>query len=773
MTITRRDVLKLVPTSAMLPLQLTPMNAWARQVVASDSGWEKATCRFCGVGCGVQVQVQDGKIAAVVGDEHNPVNQGLLCIKGYRLPGILYGEDRLTTPLIRRGGDLVKASWDEALQLIASKFQETLERYGPSAVAMYGSGQWTITDGYAALKWFKGGMGSNNLEANARLCMASAVTGYMTTYASDEPMGCYDDFDLCDAAILWGNNMAEMHPVLFSRILENKRQRPHVKIVDIATRQTPTTPFCDLFVELTPQADLAVANGIAHLLIKRQQVDRDFIEQHVVFKRGKENIGYGLQDDFAFRDEASRISFDAYAKFVLEQYTPDRVTQLSGVPPDQLEQLADLYGDPQTQVLSLWCMGVNQHTRGTWMNNLIHNLHLLTGKIGRPGSTPFSLTGQPSACGTVREVGTLAHRLPADMVVANPKHRELAASIWKIPADKINPKPGYHTVAMFRALDRGDIKAMWIQVTNPFVSMPNLNRYREGALKDDRFLVVSEVYPTPTTAVADVVLPSAMWIEREGMFGNSERRTQHWRQMVEPPGNCLPDDWQIIEVAKRMGYGHLFPYDRETYVKEMYEEYRRFTLGAGKDVAAYEDLLGTRGLRWPVVNGKETRWRYVEDSDPYVKAGEGIKFYKNKADDGRAVVWLRPYEPPPEMPDAQYPFWLSTGRVLEHWHTGSMTRRLPALHRAVPHAYVEMHPDDARSLGIQDGDPVKLTTRRGTLTLPYQFHSKGKVSKGTVFVAFFDEAKLINALTLDAYCPISAEPDYKRCAVKVERASGV
>ncbi len=323
---------------------------------------------------------------------------------------------------------------------------------------------------------------------------------------------------------------------------------------------------------------------------------------------------------------------------------------------------------------------------------------------------------------------------------------------------------------MFRALDRGDIKTMWIQVTNPFVSMPNLNRYRAGAEKDDRFIVVSEVYPTPTAEVADVVLPSAMWIEREGMFGNSERRTQHWRQMVAPPANCLPDDWQIIEVAKRMGYGQLFPYDRETYVKEMYEEYRQFTLGTGKDVAAYEDLLGTRGLRWPVVNGKETQWRYVEGSDPYVKAGEGIKFYKNKADDERAVVWYRPYEPPPEMPDAQYPFWLNTGRILEHWHTGSMTRRLPALHRAAPRAYVEIHPDDARSLGIQDGDPVKLTSRRGTLTLPYNAHGKGKVSKGTVFVAFFDEAKLINQLTLDAYCPISAEPDYKRCAVQVERA---
>jgi nitrate reductase NapA len=751
---------------ALLPV---PVKVFERNVFETYRDWDKAPCRFCGVGCGVLVHVKDGKIAAVVGDERNPVNKGLLCIKGYSLPGILYGEDRLTVPMIRKGDKLVEADWDEALDLVASKFKDTLGKYGPTAIAMYGSGQWTISDGYAALKWFKGGMGSNNVEANARLCMASAVTGFMTTFGSDEPMGSYDDFDLCDAAVLWGNNMAEMHPVLFSRILENKRQRPHVKIVDLATRQTPTTAFCDMFVEFAPQSDLALANGIAHLIIKRNQHNRAFIEKHVVFKKGKEEIGYGLKDKFAFRDEAQRVTFEEYARF-LEKYTPDYVSSLSGVPEDTIEQLADIYGNPETKVLSLWCMGVNQHTRGTWMNNLIYNLHLLTGKIGTPGSTPFSLTGQPSACGTVREVGTLAHRLPADMVVMNPEHRALAAKIWNIPVENINPKPGYNTVEMFRALDRGDIKAMWIQVTNPFVTLPNLNRYRKGALKDDRFIVVSDVYPTPTTEIADVVLPSAMWIEREGMFGNSERRTQHWRKMVDPPEGCLPDDWQIIEVAKRMGYGHLFPYDKATYVKELYEEYRRFTLGTGKDVAAYDDLVETRGLRWPVVNGKETPWRYVEGYDPYVKPGEGIKFYKNKADDGRAVIWIRPYEPPPEIPDEDYPLWLCTGRILEHWHTGSMTRRIPQLHRAVPEAYVEVHPEDARAIGANDGDLVKLTSRRGELVLPCRFDGKGKVPKGTVFVPFFDEDKLINELTLDAYCPISKQPDYKKCAVRMERA---
>ncbi len=768
----RRDFLKqgaVAFTVAGSTVCLSPFGAFADVVSSVEPSWQKAACRFCGVGCGVKVLVKGGRVGAVSGDELSSVNKGLLCVKGYSLPGILYGEDRLTTPLIRKDGKLVKASWNEALNLVAGKFKETLEKHGPTAVAMYGSGQWTITDGYAALKWFKGGIGSNNVEANARLCMASAVAGFLTTFASDEPMGCYDDIDACDAAVLWGNNMAEMHPVLFSRLMENRRKNTHVKIVDMATRETPTTAFSDLFVLFNPQTDLAIANGIAHLIFKNNKADMSFIEKHVVFKKGKENIGYGLEDKFSFKDEAQKATLDEYRNF-LEKYTPEYVSNLSGVSKEKLEQLAEIYGNPEVKVLSLWCMGMNQHTRGTWINNLIYNLHLITGKIGKPGSAPFSLTGQPSACGTVREVGTMAHRLPADMLVTNPDHRALAAKFWNVPVERINEKPGYNAMEMFRALDRGDIKAMWIQVTNPMVTLPNVNRYRKGAEKDERFIVVSDVYPTPTTEVADVVLPSAMWVEREGLFGNSERRTQHWNKMVEPPGNSLPDDWQMIEVARRMGHGNLFPYDKKTYVRALYEEYRQFTIGTGKDVASYEDLLKARGLRWPVVDGKETRWRYVEGEDPYVKKGEGIKFYKNKADDGKAVVWVRPYEPPPEVPDKDYPFWLCTGRVLEHWHTGSMTRRVPQLHRAVPEAYVEINPEDAQSLGIQDGSLVKLVSRRGELVLPCTFSGKGKAPKGTVFVPFFDEHKLINKVTLDAYCPISGQPDYKKCAVRVERA---
>ncbi|AJE02263.1 periplasmic nitrate reductase subunit alpha [Geobacter pickeringii] len=730
--------------------------------------WGKAPCRFCGTGCGVLVGVKDGRIVATKGDPAAPVNKGLNCVKGYFLSRILYGKDRLTTPLIRKGDKFEEASWDEAMELIARKFKESIAKYGPDSVAIYGSGQWTVFEGYAASKLFKGGIGTNNVEPNARLCMASAVTGFMSTFASDEPMGCYDDLDLGDTYFLWGANMAECHPVLFSRLIDNRLRNPNVRIIDIATRWTRTSQMADQYVPFRPQTDLALLNAIAHVIVKEKLYDEEFIKKHVVFKRGKEKIGYGLEEHSRlFVDDPKPMTFDEYRKF-LEPYTPEHVAKLSGVPAATIVELARLYADRGRKVCSLWTMGFNQHTRGTWVNNLAYNVHLLTGKICRPGENPMSLTGQPSACGTAREVGTFTHRLPADMLVTNEEHRKKTAEIWGVPADRIPAKPSLHTTEMFRALDRGDLKVLWVQVTNPFQSAPNLNRFRKGARKGgDRFIIVSDIYPTRSTELADVILPSASWVEKTGMFGNAERRTQHWFQLVNPPGEARNDLWQTLELARRLGHGNLFPY--KDVEKEMWEEYRRFGLGQGKDLAPYEAYHAARGLRWPVVDGKETRWRYAEGFDPYVKAGEQIKFYKNKKDEGRAVIWARPYEPAAEAPDPSYPFWLCTGRVLEHWHTGTMTGRVPELKRAAGDAVAELHPDDARRIGVRNGDRVKLTSRRGSLTLPCSIGGRGKSERGSVFVAFFDEAKLVNDLCLDAFCPISGEPDYKKCAVKVEK----
>lgn len=745
------------------------------ELMPSDLAWGKAPCRFCGTGCGVEVGVKDGKVLAVRGDVASPVNKGLLCVKGYHLPGFLYGKDRLLYPMRRMpDGALTRISWDEALDLVASKFKETLEQHGPEAVAMYGSGQWTVFDGYAALKWVKGGMRSNNLEPNARLCMASAVMGFMTQFQSDEPMGCYDDFEYGDDFVLWGHNAAEMHPVLFSRMLERKRTKPDARIIDIATRRTPTTDYADLYVEFRPGSDLALANGILHLLLDRRWIDEAFIRENVVFKRGIEDverIGYGCYGDqaerYVFQDEPRDSSLDELRAFV-KDYPPQRVSEISGVPVRQIELLAEIYGDRHRGTVSTWCMGVNQHYRGTWMNNLITDLHLITGKISKPGRNPFSITGQPAACGTVREVGTLCNRLPADMVVTNPEHRARAEKTWGLPAGTIPAKPGYHAVDMFRALVRGDIKTMWIQTTNPWVTMPNLNRF-ERKPGDGRFIVVSDIYPTPTTDVADLILPAAAWVEREGMFGNTERRTQHWDRLVDPPGEAREDAWQIIQVARRMGMGHLFPWPEDDWHGPLFEEYRRFGLGHGKDLASYDQLRETRGLKWPVVNGKETDYRYAAGYDPYVKKAKGVHFYKAKGYGEKAAFWLRPYHPPPEEPDAEYPFWLCTGRVLEHWHTGSMTRRVKQLHQAMPSAYVELNRADAMELGVKARDWVKLVSRRGEIRLRVKIDERGRPPRGSVFVPFFDESKLINRLTLDAMCNISYEPDYKKCAVRIER----
>ncbi|MAF33610.1 MAG: molybdopterin-dependent oxidoreductase [Desulfobacterales bacterium] len=770
MDISRREFIKLVAaqSAAATAGVLFPgisFGAWEKLDLSSGRiKWKKTPCRFCGTGCGLLVGVAGGRAVAVKGDPNCSVNKGLCCVKGYHSIQVLYGKDRVTEALVRKNDKLVEVPLKEALDLVAAKMKETIKDHGKDAVAIYGSGQWSIPDGYVASKLFKGCIGTNNVEANARLCMASAVTGFLTSFGLDEPMGCYDDIDHADVFITWGNNMAEMHPVLFSRMLANRKSKGHIKIIDFATRTTRSSQASDKSILFRPQTDLAVANAICYEIIHNKWVNWDFVNKHVSFHKGKTNIGYGIEDHFKFKDKAETVDFEQFKAF-LKDYTPEKVEKISGVSAQDIKYLAALYGNPDKKVTSFWCMGPNQHTRGTWINNLIYNIHLLVGKISTPGNSPFSLTGQPSACGTVREVGTLTHKLPHGVVMKE-KARQLAAKIWNVPVTNIDPKPTYHTVEMFRALDRGDIRLMWIQATNPMVTMPNLNRYRDGAQKEDRFVVVSEIYPTPTYDIADVVLPSALWIEREGFFGNSERRTQHNEQLTPTPGNTMCNSWQLIEVARRLGYEKQFPWGRETHIEDIWNEYIQFHDNPKHRMAPYKVLQARSGVQWPFVNGMETKWRFNPKYDPAAK-GEGFDFYGKP--DHRAWIWLRPYEPAAESPDSEYPFWLNTGRVLEHWHSGSMTRRIPILHRAVPSSYVEINADDAARLGIVNGSKVKISSRRGSVKMPASINGRGIPPKGMVFVPFFDEKHLINEVTLDAFCPISKQPDYKKCAVKVER----
>ncbi|MCP5153386.1 MAG: nitrate reductase catalytic subunit NapA [Ectothiorhodospiraceae bacterium] len=828
MSLSRRDFLKsnaLAATAAAAGIELASP---AAQAAAPDGiRWDKAPCRFCGTGCSVLVGVKAGRVVATQGDPDAPVNRGLNCIKGYFLSKIMYGADRLTQPLLRKrngsydkSGELEPVSWDEAFDVMAEQFKKALREKGPTAVGMFGSGQWTVWEGYAAAKLMKAGFRSNNIDPNARHCMASAVAGFIRTFGIDEPMGCYDDLEHADAFVLWGANMAEMHPILWSRLTDRRLTAEHVKVAVLSTFENRNFELADLPIVFAPQTDLAILNYIAHHIISTGRVNQDFVGKHVNFRLGNADIGYGLRPDHPLEKAAknaekaggsSEIDLDRYAAFVAD-YTVDKVSALSGVPAAQLEALAELYAEPGRKVVSYWTMGFNQHSRGTWVNNLVYNIHLLTGKISEPGNGPFSLTGQPSACGTAREVGTFAHRLPADMVVMNPKHREIVEKAWKIPAGTIPEKPGFHAVLQNRMLRDGKLNAYWVMCNNNMQAAPNMNEETyPGYRNPDNFIVVSDPYPTVTALAADLVLPTAMWVEKEGAYGNAERRTQFWREQVAPPGEARSDVWQLMEFSKRFKVEEVWPeellakapehrgktlyevlfangqVDRYPvaeiaegfgnhesahfgyYVqKGLFEEYAEFGRGHAHDLAPFDVYHKARGLRWPVVDEKETLWRFREGFDPYVKAGEGVKFYGKP--DGRAIVFALPYEPAAESPDAEYDLWLVTGRVLEHWHSGSMTRRVPELYRAFPNAVVFMHPDDAEKRGLRRGQVCKLTTRRGEIETRVETRGRNRPPAGVVFIPWFDASQLVNKLTLDATCPISKETDFKKCAVKVTAA---
>ena len=806
--------------------------------------WDKAACRFCGTGCSVLVGTQDGRVVATQGDRDAPVNRGLNCIKGYFLAKIMYGRDRLTMPLLRkRGGvydktgDFEEVSWEEAFGIMAEKWKASLQQdmarnqdlppeHITSSVGMFGSGQWTVWEGYAAAKLFKAGFRSNNIDPNARHCMASAVGAFIRAFGADEPMGCYDDLEHADAFVLWGANMAEMHPVLWSRLTDTRLTKPGCEVHVLSTFEHRSFELADNGMIFTPQTDLAILNYIANHIVQNDAINWDFVNRHVNFTKTPTDIGYGLRPTDPREQSAknpgkgrlTKIDFAAYKK-TLEPYTLEYAAELSGVPAEKLERLAKLYADPDKKVVSYWTMGFNQHSRGVWANGLCYNLHLLTGKISAPGNGPFSLTGQPSACGTAREVGTFAHRLPADLVVTNKSHRAFSERVWKLPEGVLSGKAGYHAVLQSRMLKDGKLNCYWVQCNNNMQAGPNINdEMYPGWRNPDNFVVVSDPYPTVSALAADLILPTAMWVEKEGAYGNAERRTQFWRQQVKAPGQARSDLWQIVEFSKyftvedvwpqaliakkpelrgktlydvlyRNGDVNRFPHQHVTddrgnvypndemdhfgfYLqKGLFEEYRIFGLQGpkpGHDLAAFDRYHRTRGLRWPVVNGQETLWRYREGYDPFVKAGQGVRFYGKQ--DGKANIITAPYEPPHESPDEDYDLWMTTGRVLEHWHSGSMTRRVPELYRAFPDAVVFMHPEDARQRGLKRGMAAKIISRRGEITCRVETRGRNKPPKNLVFVPWFDASRLVNKLTLDATDPLSKETDFKKSAVKIVKA---
>lgn len=871
--------------------------------------WEKSVCRFCGVGCGTQVGTRNGRVVAVKGDPDSPVNRGILCVKGYANAEIHYGADRLTQPLLRmkngrfdKKGDFVPVSWERAFDEMERQFKRYYRESGPTAVGIMGSGQYTIPEGYAAVKLAKAGWRTNNIDPNARHCMASAVGAFFQCFGIDEPAGCYDDIELADTLVTWGANMAEMHPMLWARIVDHRIAHPEVRVVNLTTFTNRCSDAADLEIVFKPQTDLAIWNYIAREIVKRDAVDHAFVAKHCVFATGPADIGYGMRPNLNYANPAELytrkrqlevaltraeaiaqrkdpdnpptveqrhaakaaahwlITFEAF-KQALEPYTLDFVAELAKGDADEpiaafkakLKRLADFYANPKRKIVSFWTMGFNQHTRGTWVNEQAYMVHLLTGKYAKPGNSAFSLTGQPSACGTAREVGTFAHRLPADMLVKVAKHRKRAEEIWNLPPKTVNPKVGSHITKMMRDLEDGHLKWVWVQVTNPFQSTANTNHWIRAARENDTFIVISDVYPTLSCKVADLILPSAMHLEKWGAYGNTERRTQVWREVVPPPGESRSDIWQMLEFSKRFklkevwtrqpiaglkaagfedgwlpdvlaaakarGYSPdatlyevLFAtadarnfrwpdpvakgHENHTVLaagidwfpeKALFQEYVRFGRGHGHDLADFDTYLrnDVHGLRWPVVDGKETRWRFNDKFDRYAEKGSGFDFYGPalkaipKGDlDGpagpdkisvahKAKIFFRPYASPPESPDATYDMWLCTGRVLEHWHSGSMTRRVPELNAAVPEAQIFMHPADAAARGLGNGDVAWVESRRGKVRARVATSGRNRVPKGLIFVPWFDESVIINKVTLDATCPISKQTDFKKCAVKV------
>ncbi len=912
----RRDFLRAAAAAATAVAAGIPVPAALAAQAAQATGavsWDRGVCRFCGTGCGIQIGTRGDRVVAVKGDPDSPVNRGLLCVKGYANAQILYGADRLTTPQLRmtngrfdKNGALTPVTWDRAFEEMTRQFKRVHAELGPAGVAVMGSGQYTVQEGYAAVKLVKAGWRSNNLEPNARHCMASAVAGFMQTFGIDEPAGCYDDIELTDTVVSWGANMAEMHPMLWARVTARRLADPNYRIAHLTTFTTPTSAMADLEIVIRPQSDLAIWNYLAREVLVRNAVDQGFVDRHCVFATGYTDIGYGQRGDDramfpAERDTrgneraytltgeeavaqgrpsqaGQRVVNDRRAsagdhwrisaaefRAAVEPYTLEFVAKLArgrddeplDAFADKLAQLADLYCDRARKIVSFWTMGFNQSTRGTWLNEQAYMLHLLTGRYATPGNSAFSLTGQPSACGTAREVGTFANRLPADMTVESLGDRRRAEDIWRLPEGTINPKPGSHLTEMMRDLEDGRIKWLWVQVTNPFQSTANANHWVEAARRLDAFIVVSDVYPGLSTGVADLVLPSAMIFEKWGAYGNSERRTQMWRQQVPAPGEARSDVWQMLEFAKRLsirdvwgaqpvagasvtgqppgrlpdvlagaralGYppdaslfdvlfatpantrvawpdpiagGHANDTARHLGVswfpeKALFEEYAAFGRGHAHDLAPFDAYFadGVRGLRWPVVKGQETAWRFNAAHDPYVTSGAPFEFYgpamKSLSSGdrhgpsaappepvtGKAKIFFRPYTAPPEVPDATYDLWLSTGRVLEHWHSGTMTRRVPELHRAVPAAQIFMHPDDAAARGLARQDLAWIESRRGRVRARIETAGRYGMPRGTIYVPWFDEAVFINTVTLDAMCPISKQTDFKKCAVRVVNAA--
>lgn len=701
--------------------------------VNSQNNSFTTTCCYCGVGCGVVVHKDKKGHITVEGDKDHPVNKGMLCSKGMNLQYTVNDKsDRLLYPQMRynKNMPLQRVSWDDALQRTAAVFKTFIDKYGPDSVAFYISGQCLTEEYYVINKLIKGFIGSNNIDTNSRLCMSSAVVGYKMALGEDSVPVCYDDIELADCFFVTGANPAWCHPIIWRRIEAHKAANPHVRIIIADPRKTDSCSIADLHLQINPGTDITLNHAIGRCLIENGDIDVEFIKNHTE-------------------------GFDQYKKVVFQR-TLREASEICGIASEDILLAAKHIGNAKG-FLTMWTMGLNQSSIGVNKNLSLINLNLITGHIGKPGSGPFSLTGQPNAMGG-REVGGLANLLPAHRNLANPQHREEVQKFWG--GTVISDRPGLTATEMFEALNDGRLKAIWIVCTNPLVSLPNV-KIAEAGLKKAKFVVVQEISNNPETiSYADVILPAATWAEKEGTMTNSERRISYLHKIVDAPGEALPDTEIIYRFAQKMGYDGFDYADYNT----IYKEHAALTAGTNVDIT---------GLDHTIIKEKKTvQW-------PYTKAETGrgtSRLFTDKifyTPSSKAIIHDVPDTLTSEKPNEEFPLILTTGRIRDQWHTMSKTGKVNKLKQHISNAYLEIHPADARSLSISDESLVLVISRRGEVRVKAKI-SAG-IKKGVVFLPMHwgkilgNDLNRTNNITNDLVDPLSKEPDFKFCAVRVEK----
>ena len=684
--------------------------------------WVKTTCGYCSVGCGMLVGVKDNKAVTVRGNPDHPVNRGKLCPKGLSEHHILDAPGRAKLPLLRKDGKLVPVSWEEALTVMIEKISVVQRRYGNDALGVISTGQLVTEEFYTLGKLVQLGFGSRNYDGNTTLCMASAVSGYKLTFGSDGPPGSYADMETADVILLIGANIADNHPILCQRLERNRINNPDSTVIVVDPRVTKTAMMADIHLPIKPRGDIALLNGIAHLLIRDGHIDRDYIERHTT-------------------------GFEEFAAFVAE-FTPEHVAQVTGLSEETIINTAYLYGKAKAAFIG-WTMGVNHSTQGAATVTAINNLSLITGNIGRAGAAPFSITGQCNAMGSRESSFTSA--LPGYRKFEKQQDREDLARIWNIDANRIPTARGLAYPDIIEAAVNGKVKALWFIATNPVVSFPNYSVLVQ-ALESVDFLVVQDgFHPTPTSEFAHLVLPAAIWGEKEGTYTNSERRVSKVNPVVAPPGEARTDFDIFLALAEKLGVREeLYPGWQSTH--DAFKEWQRVSEGRMCDYSKFT-------------------WQQLEDEGGAQWGGD--RLYADgvfPTATGKAALYSVPCLPFVEQPNEEYDLIFNTGRTVEHWHTRTKTAEVKMLDNMVPNAWLEMNPIDAARLELRPHDRVNVVSRRSTVR-DIELRITGIVAPGQVFMPFHFSETNSNLVTLGAFDPISREPNFKQCAVRVEKFS--